>query len=597
MQPDGYQVTHLFTFLSLHGAISHVQGFFRVLTTMPFFMGFRLSLVFLWICSFLYASGAASRELQRRASSFAIVGAPVINGNVPRRLEIRELRKNTAQWNLYLLAMNELQRMDKSEVKSYYQLSGIHGRPFVEWDGVPLSQDTGYCAHTSNLFATWHRPLIVAFEQVLYDLVQETASGIEGDTTGEYKSAAATFRHPYWDWAAPSSEGPVLPAPISGSAYINVNLPNGTHTINNPLYQFAFAASDLASFPDKPFNIWRQTMRYPSSKTNAAQSQDSQVSQQIQASQDSYAQRFMILLKNYPHFANFSTSAWTPNAAGYDSLESLHNQVHGLIGNGGHMAVVDYAGFDPLFWLHHTQVDRLLAIWQAIYRDDWVGASEEPEGSATIAQGARTDASTPLKPFHKDTQGTFWTSDGVRNIGNLGYSYPETHGKTPSEVKAAVNALYSDSSGEILSRRSGHHGRSSSVAPLVAAGIANAAAAEPVSGPKSGTYTEWIANIRVAKDALEQTFFIHIFLGEFNPDPAVWTVEPNLVGTHSIITPYVMKRDPRKRTIVTGTIPLTRALRADSQRGLVNLQDEDAVKTYLTRNLHWRITTVRCLLR
>lgn len=50
----------------------------------------------------------------------------------------------------------------------------------------------------------------------------------------------------------------------------------------------------------------------------------------------------MNLLENYPTYSHFSNEAWYPNDAGsYDSLESLHDQIHGLVGtNGGHMAYV-----------------------------------------------------------------------------------------------------------------------------------------------------------------------------------------------------------------------------------------------------------------
>ncbi|KAL8675052.1 MAG: hypothetical protein Q9168_000535 [Polycauliona sp. 1 TL-2023] len=262
---------------------------------------------------------SANRRLHRRGGSFAITGAPVIDGNIPQRLEIRELRKNNAQWNLYLLALNRFQQMNQTDVRSYYQLSGIHGRPFAEWDGVPLVQDMGYCSHTSNLFATWHRPYVLAFEQVVYGIVQDVAASLFNGSNQEYTTAASTFRHPYWDWAALSADGSsVLPQTITGSAFIVLDLPNGTLTVNNPLFQYTFTVPDLSAFPDAPFNVWQQTMRYPSDQNASATSQNTLVSQQIDKSQSVYAQRIMNLLQAYPRFANFSNSAWTPNQLGYE---------------------------------------------------------------------------------------------------------------------------------------------------------------------------------------------------------------------------------------------------------------------------------------
>lgn len=40
----------------------------------------------------------------------------------------------------------------------------------------------------------------------------------------------------------------------------------------------------------------------------------------------------------------------------------LHNRVHGWVG--GTMGEIATAAYDPLFWAHHTMVDRLWSLWQ-----------------------------------------------------------------------------------------------------------------------------------------------------------------------------------------------------------------------------------------
>jgi tyrosinase len=40
----------------------------------------------------------------------------------------------------------------------------------------------------------------------------------------------------------------------------------------------------------------------------------------------------------------------------------LHNRVHGWVG--GTMGMVATAAYDPIFWAHHTMVDRLWSLWQ-----------------------------------------------------------------------------------------------------------------------------------------------------------------------------------------------------------------------------------------
>jgi tyrosinase len=43
--------------------------------------------------------------------------------------------------------------------------------------------------------------------------------------------------------------------------------------------------------------------------------------------------------------------------------QQLHNRVHGWVG--GAMGAVPIAAFDPIFYAHHTMVDRIWRIWQA----------------------------------------------------------------------------------------------------------------------------------------------------------------------------------------------------------------------------------------
>ena len=53
---------------------------------------------------------------------------------------------------------------------SHFGIGGIHGLPYVQWDGaggtqpVSGSQWDGYCTHGSMLFPTWHRPYVALYE-------------------------------------------------------------------------------------------------------------------------------------------------------------------------------------------------------------------------------------------------------------------------------------------------------------------------------------------------------------------------------------------------------------------------------------------------
>ncbi|PVF95402.1 hypothetical protein CPB86DRAFT_788050 [Serendipita vermifera] len=109
----------------------------------------------------------------------------------------------------------------------------------------------------------------------------------------------------------------------------------------------------------------------------------------------------------------------------------------------------------------------------------------------------------------------------------------------------------------------------------------------------SQSYIEWVANIAVDKYAAKSTFFVYIFLGDFNTDPTKWAEDPNLVGTHVVFADYSGNVEgddtAQQHKIVKGSIPLTGALGDRlGQDKLRNLSPEE-ISPYLRKELHWRI--------
>jgi tyrosinase len=62
------------------------------------------------------------------------------------------------------------------------------------------------------------------------------------------------------------------------------------------------------------------------------------------------------------------------------------------------MGLLDLSAFDPVFWLHHSNVDRLFAIWQALNPTKYVTARQS-EGNFTTEPGTVESATSPLKAF------------------------------------------------------------------------------------------------------------------------------------------------------------------------------------------------------
>lgn len=52
------------------------------------------------------------------------------------------------------------------------------------------------------------------------------------------------------------------------------------------------------------------------------------------------------------------------------------------------------SGMDPLFFLHHANVDRLLALWQAIHYKSFLQPSTSWDGTYAIKSNTRVDADT-----------------------------------------------------------------------------------------------------------------------------------------------------------------------------------------------------------
>ncbi len=63
------------------------------------------------------------------------------------------------------------------------------------------------------------------------------------------------------------------------------------------------------------------------------------------------------LIAQQSNYGAFSNTGYTDERGRlYNSLENMHNAIHGLVGNGGHMGNIPLSAFDPLFWLHHAYV-------------------------------------------------------------------------------------------------------------------------------------------------------------------------------------------------------------------------------------------------
>jgi tyrosinase len=173
---------------------------------------------------------------------------------------------------------------------------------FAGWHGVPLE----LCIHHEPLFLPWHRGYLYFFELALQEI-----------------DPAVTL--PWWDWIAE----PGLPAAFEDKK---------AEGRANPLYSAAIEPIGVARRPGWP----KRTKREPGGIRGP------------NAPAPPPLRSFYDWLMEPTSFEEFQQRCWR-----------LHDNIHVWVGGeNGQMSDPSWAAFDPLFWSHHSMVDRLWRIWQ-----------------------------------------------------------------------------------------------------------------------------------------------------------------------------------------------------------------------------------------
>ena len=171
------------------------------------------------------------------------------------------------------------------------------------------------CQHGSWYFLPWHRAYLLSFEAIVRDAIASLGG------------PADTWALPYWNYNGPAADAMELPP-----AFAELNLPDGSP---NPLHVTARYLPGIM-----PGDI----------DLKPALSEDS-----------------FIGASNGP-MVGFGgpETAFSEGGSGHGLLESRpHDMVHGdLGGENGLMSYPESAALDPIFWLHHCNIDRLWEVWR-----------------------------------------------------------------------------------------------------------------------------------------------------------------------------------------------------------------------------------------
>ncbi|KAK2603519.1 hypothetical protein QQS21_004288 [Conoideocrella luteorostrata] len=383
----------------------------------------------------LFAIGSA--PLAVSAKHFVVQGADLpSNRDVPVRMNVNELySKGGPQWDLYLRALKSLQDKDASDPLSYFQVAGIHGLPWMEWnDGGKFAATgwQGYCPHGENLFLPWHRPFVLLFEQLLVAEARKLAEEYPPKYRSQYVDAAIRLRSPYWDWSA-EAKVPQCTVP----RVLTVNVPDGQGlkrvSINNPLQSFTYPekarSGEFGTFPR-----YSQTVRCPAPYQYPTTANQRLAGRGLKQS-------------TYDAFTYSSTfDEFTVTGQNSIGLEEMHNNIHWDAGCEGQFLDAATSGFDPLFMLHHTHVDRLWTYWQfinpseALFSNSYYGFSRYSTPQNTVIS-----PDSPLPPFY-DASDSYYTSRKVASIKGLGYTYQELQywNKTEEQLTQDATRLMND---------------------------------------------------------------------------------------------------------------------------------------------------------
>ena len=494
------------------------------------------------------------------------------NGVVPPRLELRVFTQNSTRLNILYLALERMQTTSTNQPLSFYQIGGIHGTNFA-WDNDTNgggSINYGYCRHADRLFPTWHRPYLSLYEKTLYDLATQIVAEFPmGTQKNRHLGVLSTWRLPYWDWAS----NPSIPSVLGSTQNVSVTkMVNGRLTrvtIPNPLFSYRFQILNDVNTVVTPGSIQTtQTVRNPIVQNGTYVTQASFTNNQMIQWGPSLKASVRLALS-----INTSYNAFSNMQDDGNSIEGVHGFVHSIVGgNGGHMGRIEFAGFDPLFYFHHANIDRLIALWQAINPNSYL--------SSNTANSPNEN--TELYPFRINAT-QYWTSKLARNVTAFGYTYPELIGATPQSIIAAINSLY----GQLPS--TGRRRKRTVTADNVEEDQNKLRISR---NAVFTTYNEYVILITVSNGAANGPFRVYCFFGKPRTQEANYHKDPNLVGFLGI---FAAKDLPVKhRKLLKGNIPLTTTIYELHKSGVLPDLTPYTISGYLKDNLKWRIVGDDC---
>ena len=224
----------------------------------------------------------------------------------------------TLDW--YAKAIDVLIKRPITDPTSWRYMAAVHDVPATLSTPSSAQGSWAQCQHQSWFFLPWHRGYITAFEAVIAKTVADLGGPSE-------------WALPYWNYSGPASANPnqrMMPP-----AFLGANLPNG-----DPNRLWSRRAQNL----NGDFNL-----------DDASVTLDALNALNFIGSAGGGAPGFGGPSTGFSHFGGSN-----------GALENLpHNRIHTRVGGQtGFMTDPATAALDPIFWLHHCNIDRLWEVWR-----------------------------------------------------------------------------------------------------------------------------------------------------------------------------------------------------------------------------------------
>ncbi|MEL7062715.1 MAG: tyrosinase family protein [Bacteroidota bacterium] len=272
--------------------------------------------------------------------------------------------------NLYAYGMNIIRSLDCTDPASWYYQGSMHAVPSIKemggydslcpsYTGTPM-RAWNSCPHMFPTdqqlnFLTWHRLYIYYYERNIRHFIANGGAGFPG--LGE--EVANQFSLPYWDYTNQAD----MPA------------------------AFLSKASNYTAYPIEGINPLYESGRSPT--LLEGEGIDYESTDGIAVNVDGEVKNLCV--KTMQQALDYDDFLSLPEVSEFSRgmEDRLHNVMHDYIGGAvdpadtstkiynrifqgsksgyGLMAYIPSAGFDPIFFLHHANVDRMFAGWESLY--------------------------------------------------------------------------------------------------------------------------------------------------------------------------------------------------------------------------------------